>query len=237
MSGRAFIFLACAPNARAGVSTTARVLSDYYLAGRRSFIGFDTDPHEPDYAHRFGERAKSVDLASVKDQIAMIDRLLGDDEDPKIVDLWSRSFDRFFQLAREIDFFAEARRKNIEPVILYHADASGASPAAAFRLASEFPDVQTILVHNEGAAPFEGDEQAALNRFPGHRRFILHALDPTLRAALADPALSLSYFLLDPPPHMSIVVRAGLRAWLTPIFTQWHSFEMRETFARTEFFG
>ena len=71
-----FVFISCSPHGRAGTSTTARLLSDYYLATRRDFIGFDADPHEPDYAPRFGERVASVDIAEVQGQIRMIDRLL-----------------------------------------------------------------------------------------------------------------------------------------------------------------
>jgi len=144
--------------------------------------GFDADPHEPDYAPRFGERVANVDLANVQGQIAMIDRLLVADREPKIVDLWSRSFTRFFGLAQEIGFFDEARGKGVTPVILFHADGAEASTAAAYRLAATFPGVETLLVHNEGAAPLGGQagERLANERlaaYPPHRRLKIRALD------------------------------------------------------------
>ena len=50
-----------------------------------------------------------------------------------------------------------------------------------------------------------------------------------LRRALEAPSLSLSYFLIDPSPDMSLVVRAGLRTWLQPIFSQFRAFELRHS--------
>lgn len=33
---------------------------------------------------------------------------------------------------------------------------------------------------------------------------------------------------MSPPPEMSIVIRAALKAWIAPIFTQFRSFELRQ---------
>jgi hypothetical protein len=224
-----FVFISCSPHGRAGTSTTARLLSDYYLATRRDFAGFDADPHEPDYAPRFGERVGNVDLAEVQGQIRMIDSLLVADRKPKVIDLWSRAYDRFFNLVQEIGFVEEARAKGVEPVILYHADASAASAASAYRLAAALPGVETLLVHNEGAAPLGEAEQETLSLYPPHRRLKIRGLDPMLRRALEQPDLSLSWFLIDPPVEMSLVVRAGLRTWLQPVFSQFRAFEMRHS--------
>ncbi|PPQ26051.1 hypothetical protein CCR94_23675 [Rhodoblastus sphagnicola] len=219
--------MCCAPHGRVGVSTTARLLSDYFIASRRGFVGFDADPHEPDYAPRFSGRVRNVDLSSTQGQIAMIDRLLVPDGEAKIVDLWSRSYDRFFTLIQDIGFVEEARGKNIEPVILFHADPSQASPSAAYTLANALPTVETLLTYNEGAAPFGEQLQDRLAVYPPHRRLKIGALDTLVGRALEPVDLSLSYFLLDPPLDMSLVVRAGLKSWLIPIFAQFRAFEMR----------
>jgi hypothetical protein len=224
---RSYVFICCAPHGRVGVSTTARLLSDYFLASRRGFIGFDADPHEPDYAPRFPGRVQNVDLGATQGQIAMIDRLLIPDGEAKIIDLWSRSFERFFTLIQDIGFIEEARGKNIEPVILFHADASQAAPSAAYALANALPTVETLLTYNEGAAPLGGEAQERLALYPPHRRVKIGALDALVCRALQPTDLSLSYFLLEPPPDMSLVVRAGLKAWLAPVFAQFRAFEMR----------
>jgi hypothetical protein len=224
---KTYVFVCCAPHGRVGVSTTARLLSDYFLASRRGFVGFDADPHEPDYAPRFPGRARSVDVAATQGQVAMIDGLLVADGEAKIVDLWSRSYERFFALVQDIGFVEEARARNIEPVILFHADASRTAPAAAYSLANALPTVETLLTYNEGAAPLGEQAQERLALYPPHRRLRIGALDPLVGRALDSADLSLSYFLIEPPPDMSLVVRAGLKAWLTQVFSQFRAFEMR----------
>ena len=224
---RSYVFICCAPHGRVGVSTTARLLSDYFLATRRGFLGFDADPHEPDYALRFPARVRNVDVASTQGQVAMIDRLLVPDGEAKIIDLWSRSYERFFSLIHDIGFVEEARSRNIEPVILFHADATQTSPAAAYSLATALPTVETLLTYNEGAAPLGEKAQDRLALYPPHRRLKIGALDSLVGRALQPADLSLSYFLIDPPADMSLVVRAGLKAWLMPAFSQFRAFEMR----------
>jgi len=224
---KSFVFICCAPHGRVGASTSARLLSDYFLNSRRSFVGFDADPHEPDYAPRFPGRVRNVDLGATQGQIAMIDRLLEADGGPKIIDIWSRSYDRFFTLIQEIGFIEEARANNIEPVILYHVDPSEASASAAWRLANAMPTVETLLTYNEGAAPLGDQANERLALYPPHRRLKINALDPLVVRALQPSDLSLSYVLIEPPTDMSLVVRAGLKAWLMPIFSQFRAFEMR----------
>jgi len=224
---RSYAFICCAPHGRVGVSTTARLLSDYFLASRRGFVGFDADPHEPDYAPRFPGRVQNVDLSSTQGQIAMIDRLLVPDGEAKIIDLWSRSYERFFTLIHDIGFVEEARSHNVEPIILYHADATRTSPAAAYNLAQALPTVETLLTYNEGAAPLGADEHDLLAVYPPHRRLKIGALDALVSRALEPNDFSLSWSLVDPPSDMSLVVRAGLKAWLTPVFSQFRAFEMR----------
>jgi hypothetical protein len=226
---KTFAFICCSPHGRVGTSTTARLLSDYFLATRRTFLGFDADPHVPAYAPRFGAKVRNVDLSLVQGQIALIDRLLVADGEPKIIDLWSRAYDRFFNLVQEIGFIEEARAKGVEPIVLFHADASEASASAAYRLAERFPGVETLLVHNDGAAPLGDDVREILGLYPPHRRVKIRALDLPLRRAIEPSDLSLSYFLIESPPNMSLVVRSGLRAWLAPIFSQFHAFELRHS--------
>jgi len=224
---RSYVFICCAPHGRVGVSTTARLLSDYFLASRRGFIGFDADPHEPDYAPRFSGRVQNVDLSTTQGQIAVIDRLLVPDGEAKIIDLWSRSYERFFTLIHDIGFVEEARSKNVEPIILYHVDASQTAPAAAWNLANAMPTVETLLTYNEGVAPLGADAHETLALYPAHRRVKIGALDALVGRALAPLDLSLSWFLIEPPADMSLVVRAGLKTWLTPVFSQFRAFEMR----------
>jgi hypothetical protein len=235
MRRRTFVFIVCAPHARAGVSTTARLLTDFYLSRHVPVEGFDTDPHEPRYGELFPQHVRVVDAADIKGQISLFDRLLVHDEAPKIVDVWHRSFERFFATVKDIGFIEEARRHGVEPILLFNADATESSLASALGLHASWRDLSMIVVHNEGARPLGAHPQDILSRFPARGKFVIPALESPVAQILDDPTLSLTRFLLAPPSDMSLVVRAALKSWLLPIFTQFRSFELRLELESTDF--
>ncbi|SEF03549.1 hypothetical protein SAMN05519104_7982 [Rhizobiales bacterium GAS188] len=78
MEQRTRVYICSSPNKRTGTTTTARLLTDYFIFNGRNFAGFDTDPHEADYGARFPQAVTIVDVAKVQGQVAMFDRLLVD---------------------------------------------------------------------------------------------------------------------------------------------------------------
>jgi len=236
MKNRTLVFIVCSPTGRVGKTVAARLLGDYFLLSGRTFVGFDTDTHEPSFAARFPQEVVVSDLNTIQGQMALIDPLLVPDGVPKIVDLWHRSLEGFFTLLDHTGFIAEARRLAIEPVLLYLADGSPRSVETAGHLAARYPDLQVVLVNNEGTAPGL-EEREEFDRYPTGRSFKIAALDPVLRQTIEEPGFSLSRFMLMPPANMSIVVRAGLREWLWRVFSQFKSFELRMTLEETEHLG
>ncbi len=235
MRRRTFVYIVCSPHPRVGVTMTARLLADYFAHLGRAFDGFDTDPHETAFASRFPREARVTDLGSIQGQISLFDRLLVLDETPKIVDVWNRSFHRFFSIVQDIDFLAEARRLSIEPVLLFVVDETGACLETAAQLSSLWPELSMAFVANEGAVRFENPVYDVLSRYPGQRTFQIHALDPVVLRAIDEPDFSLSRFLLAPPTNMSIVIRMALRVWLGRVFAQLNSFELRNALDDSEF--
>ncbi len=228
------VFIVCSPAGRVGKSLVARLLGDYFLISKRSFRGFDTDPHEPDFGARFPQESTVCDLATVQGQMALFDSLLVNDDVPKIIDLWHRSMDSFFALVDNTEFIAEAANIGVEPVFFFIADASTRSLDAAARLSARYPDLQMISVENAGAAPASREQLA---RYPASGIFKVGTLDPVLRHAIEDQDFSLSRFMLAPPASMSIVLRSSLRDWLARVFSQLRSFELRQALERAEHLG
>ncbi|MFY9628381.1 MAG: hypothetical protein WAK03_09565 [Methylocystis sp.] len=228
MKRRANVFFVCSPSARVGVSTTARLLTDYHIFTNAPVIGFETDPHEPRFAAFFPDYVQVIDVSDIKGQITLFDSLLAPDDTTKIVDVWHRSFPRFFETVRDIGFIEEAERLGIEPIILYHADASKIALEGALALHEQWPGVTMMLVHNEGASPLEPQGLELLRNYPAQGNFVVAPLPAPVAKVLDDPNLSLATFLRDPPMDMSIVVRAALKAWIGPVFTQFQSFELRQ---------
>jgi len=231
------VYIVCSPSARVGVSTTARLLTDYHLLAGAEVEGFDTDPHDARYAEFFPGIVRGVDASDIKGQIALFDRLLQVDGALRVVDVWRRVYPRFFETVREIGFFEEARRCGLEPVVLFQPDASNANLDAALWLRRMWPELTTVLVHNEGANPLGGETDDVLRRFPATGKFYIPALPAPVARALEDRELSLSRFLLAPPADMSIVVRAALKSWLGTVFTQFHSFDLRSDLGSSDVLG
>lgn len=234
MRNRTFVFIVCSPTGHSGKTMTARLLGDYFLVSGRTFLGFDTDAHEPSFAARFPQEVSVADLTTIQGQMALIDPMLIHDEVPKIVDLWHRSMDGFFTLLDHTGFIDEARSLAIEPILVYLADGSPRSLETADRLVGRYPDLQLVLVVNEGA---QGPESQGDFGYPPGRRLKIAALDPVLRQVIDAPGFSLSRFMLAPPAPMSIVVRAALKDWLWRIFSQLKTFELRMTLDDTEHLG
>ena len=227
MTRRTLAFFVCSPHSRTGVTTAARLLTDYYLSREVGIEGFDTDSREPLYALFFPERTRVVDLGEVRGQISLFDRLLVADERPKIVDVWHRSYERLFATIAEIGFLEEARRLGVEPVVLFQTDVTQSAANSALVLKTTWPDLTMSVIHNRGASPLGQDSLTVLARYPASGKFVIPRLDAPMARALDDLDLSLSRFMKEPPPEMSVVVRAALHAWLMPIFTQFQSFELR----------
>jgi hypothetical protein len=236
MKNRTLAFIICSPTGRMGKTMTARLLGDYFLLSNRTFVGFDTDAHEPSFATRFPQEVVVSDLNTIQGQMALIDPLLVPDGVPKIVDLWHRSLDAFFALVDQTEFIAEARKLDIEPILIYLAESSSRSVETAGQLAARYPDLQFVVVVNDAVAPGL-EARADFGRYPSGRSFKITALDPVLRQIMDAPGFSLSKFMLSPPANMSVVVRAGLREWLWRIFSQFKSFELRMALAESEHLG
>ena len=237
MKTRTYAYIFCSLHPRTGTTTAARLLADFYTHTGRDFIGFDTDPHESPFANYFPAQTSVADLSTIQGQIALFDNLLLADWTPRIVDVWSRSWKSFFEIASNTDFFGEAARRGVTPFIFFVADGTEASLEAAENIRAQWPDVGMAVVGNEGAAPIGQHALDQLARYPASHTFEIRALDPVVRRVIEAPDFSFSQFLAEPQDQMSIVIRASLRAWLLPIFQQLQSFELRLTLDDSQYFG
>ena len=227
MEQRTRVFICCSPHKRTGATTTARLLSDYFILSGRSFAGFDTDLREPEYGACFPDDVTNVDCSKIRGQVEMFDRLLVADATPKVVDLRHREYAGFLDTIGEIGFMDEARRAAVQPIVLFHADASEAALAASQALAARWPELDLVIVTNKGAAPLGLAATDVLGQYPSSRRFIIGALDSAAWACFQAPEFSFSRFLPAPPPDISIVIGTALRAWVAPIFAQFRTFELQ----------
>jgi hypothetical protein len=223
-----------------GRTLVARLLVEYFRANRRPCVAFDTNPNEPVLADALGEDVTISDIRTVQGQVALIDGLLLDDHVPKVVDLWHRVHDQFFNLIQEIGFIEEAAKHNITPLLFFIDDGDAVSLEAHAQIRARFPRLTIVSVRNEGALSAKAHvaprpDQATV--FPFEPQLHIAPLEPILRRVIDVPGFSFSAFLREPSADMSIVVRAAVRAWTGKIFVQLHNLELRLSLFDAEYLG
>ena len=217
------------------MTTTATLLSEYFTWRGLSVEGFDTDPYESAFANRFPDRVEVTDISTIQGQISLFDRLLIFDDKPRIVDVWNRSFQKFFTILQETGFAEEAKRLSIEIVLIYCADELPASLVTAKQISLLWPDMPMIVVGNEGAAEFRANINHFLASFPTRLSLHIRELDPQVSRSINKDSFSYAEFLKNPPFDMSIIVRSALRKWLVHVFTQFQRLEQQQVLNNTEY--
>jgi hypothetical protein len=235
MSRRTLVYFVCSPHSRTGVTTTARLITDYYLSRGRPVDCYDTDSREPSYALRYPDHSRIVDIFSIQGQIALFDPLLVADDRPKVVDVWSRSYDQLFSTIAEIGFLEEAARAGVEPIVFHQSDASAMAASNARLLTTTWPNLRVTVVHNEGAAPIGPEARGLLAAYQARGKLVIPRLDRLIARELDGLDMSFSHLLRDPPTAMPGVVQEALKGWLAPIFTQLQSFELRIQLQSSQF--
>ena len=233
MLGKSLAILVVSPRERSGTTLIARLFAEFLRLSGEAPILFDTDTLRPKFSKYFPE-AQVVNLDKTKGQMGLFDTLPMRSHQPKIVDVTSRAFPTFFSLMRDIDFLAEARANNVEPVIVYipHYDAEDFE--RGFRIREHF-NCEFMLAENAflGAAPqslHSVNSYWALKAHPVH--MMIPLLDPMNMNLLEDERVSMAEFLkasapgaAQPAPgeqatmplaYLSLDARSKIRAWLKP---------------------
>src|SRR6185312_2275148 len=149
MSPRNFITVVCSPRPRVGKTLVARLLADFHLHNGRKIAAFDVNADDAALSEFLPEHAARAEVTEIGGQMALFDRLVADDGSYKIVDLGHPAFKSFFDVARQIDFAAEVRRRGLAAVILFIATPDATSVEAYAQLRRDFPDAAIIPLHNE----------------------------------------------------------------------------------------
>jgi hypothetical protein len=226
MSRRTHIYIVCSPRARIGKTLTVRLLTEFYRSSGLPVLGFDITPDQTllTYLPRFSVAAQ---ITETRGQMALFDALIVPDEKPKVIDLGTGAFDTFFNILKQIAFLEEARRRNVEPVILFTVNPDQASVKAYRMLLQNFSDITIIPVLNE--AFVRGFHYR--DNFPPQRAVAVPLqvpqLSPSLRAIVDTPPFSFSEFRRrmsdDVPEHLE----GEMHSWLKRTFLQFRELELR----------
>jgi hypothetical protein len=143
------VYIVCSPRPIVGKTMVARLLSEFLLLKNGKVTSFDINLKEPsllDYLPRLTETAEIDDTYG---KMQLMDRLIIDDGEAKVIDLGFHVFDEFFKMCEEIGFIKEAARRHVAPVILFVADTDRVSTRSHELLRRQIPRSALITIDNE----------------------------------------------------------------------------------------
>jgi hypothetical protein len=161
--------------------------------------------------------AAAADIADIRGQMALFDGQIADDEMPKVIDVGHRVFWRFFAVVHHIGFFHEARRRGIEPVILFVIDAD---PKAEKAFVSLLPVRNLAVTKDHEAFPFAGDASRLAAPLE------VAELPSSVRGLVDRPGFSFADFPQHPPARLSATARDELLRFIRRIHAQLREIEL-----------
>src|ERR1700679_4028260 len=146
------LYLIASQHPRVGKTLLARLLIEYFKLSARSVVGYDLDPREPTFATYFPNLAWTVDIAETRGQVALFDRLIADNWRTTVIDLGYGLSEKFFGVMAEIGFEQEARRRLIEPIVLFITDSAPVTARSYAELRLRLRGTTFVPVHNEATS-------------------------------------------------------------------------------------
>jgi hypothetical protein len=173
-----------------------------------------------------------AELGETRDQMTLFDTLAARAPEARVVDVSHHVFRKFFRLVQECHFVAEARARQVEPVIFYIADRNPDAYEEGRILRDRFAECALVLVEND----FIGRVKDVTRRSAGYRAFDTHDLCMTLplldRAVMdliEERHVSLSDIMSKPlsrsddaRAELSFEQREEVRGWLVQVFRGLH---------------
>ena len=227
ITSQAPLLIVCSPQGRVGRTLLSRLLIDFLLMEDRPVAGFDFHAEPPSLIHFQPEHTAQTDVSDIRGQMALFDRLIMTDRVAKVVDLAPASFQQFFSVMAQIDFLDAARRRGIEPIVLFIAAPDAVSHRAYARLQRDLPDLVLVPVYNEAVA----QGQRARKNYPisGLSSMPLHipALPPHFYRYLQQAPFSFADFRGAPPQEIPLDAYMELVRWMRRVFVEFRELELR----------
>jgi hypothetical protein len=223
MSFRHSVTIVASPRSRVGKTLLARLLTDFHAQEGREVQAFDLNSGGGTLAAFLPERTMVSEIADIKGQMALFDRLIADDGVTKVVDLGHESFESFFALASQIGFAEEAHRRAIAPAIMFVITPDATAVEAYRSLRRRFPQVTIAPLHNESFGPTQHRDKYDTG---GTTTTHLPLLAPGVRKYIDAPPFSLADAALA-DSRIPIAVQVELQSWLRRIWREFRELELR----------
>ncbi len=227
VASRTPLFIVSSPQPQVGRTLVARLLIDFFLMEGRPIAAFDFAPQPPSLIDFLPGQTVRADVTEIGGQMALFDHLIVPDRIAKVVDLAPASFQQFFQVLGQIDFVGDARRRGIEPIVLFIAAPDALSQRAYADLRSRLPEMVLVPVYNEAIA----HGHRARKNFPlsrsGSVPMQIPALPQHFYRFLENPPFSFSDFRGSPPEEIPLEAYLELLRWMRRVFVEFRELELR----------
>jgi hypothetical protein len=221
MPQQAPLYIVASPRPRVGKTLIARLLLEFFRSSDRTVIGYDLDPREPTFAGYFPQLVSTVDIADTRGQMALFDRLVANTGAASIIDLGYGPFETFFAVMTEIGFVQEARRRSIEPVVLFVADPAPATVRAYAQVRRGLESIAFVPVHNEQVSVMYEKADFPPSRAE-YNLIRIPRLTPIVRGVVDRPSFSFAEYM-----NQQLGGPTEVHQWIHEIFTGFRELELR----------
>jgi hypothetical protein len=225
MSGKTTpLYVVCSPCRCVGKTLVARLLTEFYVLKDRPVAAFDLADEGPQLADYLPKVTTIIDIGDTRGQMALFDRLIAEKDSPAVIDVSYRTVKNFFTIVQEINFFEEARRRFIEPLILFIIDPDPRSAKAYAMLRQQLSEASLLPVRNQIRANAILDAPPKPNMVPASLDIPL--LSFSLRAVIDRQSFSFSEFWRAPRADLPATLDEELWGWVELIFFQFRGLEL-----------
>jgi hypothetical protein len=218
------LYVVCSPYRCVGKTLVSRLLAEFYVLDDRPVAAYDLADEGPQLADYLPQFTTVADIGDIFGQMAFFERLIADNEGANIIDLSHRMFQNFFTVVEQIDFFEEARRRSIEPLILFITDPDPKSPKAYASLRRRFAEASLLPVRNRTEPIAIPDGHDRPDAPPTSLEIPL--LGFSLRALIDREAFSFCEFWRATPAGLNDTLDDELLDWVEGIFFQFRKLEL-----------
>jgi hypothetical protein len=143
------VYIICSTRPQVGKTLIARLLTEFLALQRGGVTAFDVNLKEPSLLDFLPKLTETASVEDTFGKMQLMDRLIVNDDQGKVIDLGYHAFDEFFRMTAEIGFAKEAARRGVAPIVLFMGDTDRASLRAYATLQEQFPDRALYTIDNE----------------------------------------------------------------------------------------
>lgn len=221
MSPVSYLYIVASRHPCVGKTLIARLLLDFLRLAGRPLVGYDLDPREPSFAACYPNLVWPIDIADTRGQMKLFDRMLADNWRTSVIDLSHGVFDQFFKVMMEIGFEQEARRRLIQPIVLFITDAAPITLQSCGVLRRRLAQTTFVPIHNEATSfmIIPGDFRPSS---PNCTALRIPRLSPLVRGVIDKSGFSFSAYMRTRPGGPT-----EIHSWIGQVFAEFRELELQ----------